>query len=197
MDFTESEEISSLRDTLRKFVAKECTSDVVRKWDQDDHIPRDMMDKLADLGLCGLCVPEEYGGLGRQVVAMTVTLEELARGSAGLAALYNMNASYGGLNISESGTEEQKKRLLPGLLEGKILFAYGLSEPDVGGDLGSVKTRAERKGDKVIINGAKRWTTGAAMADYIYALVRSGPAEARGPLPRVTRSPFGRTASIE
>jgi alkylation response protein AidB-like acyl-CoA dehydrogenase len=179
MDFTESEEISSLRDTLRKFVAKECTSEVVRKWDQDDHIPRDMMDKLADLGLCGLCVPEEYGGLGRQVVAMTVTLEELARGSAGLAALYNMNASYGGLNISESGTEEQKKRLLPGLLEGKILFAYGLSEPDVGGDLGSVKTRAERKADKVIINGAKRWTSGAGQSDYIYSLVRSGPPEAR------------------
>jgi alkylation response protein AidB-like acyl-CoA dehydrogenase len=84
------------------------------------------------------------------------------------------------LNISESGTEEQKRRLLPGCWwQGETLFAYGLSEPDVGGDLGNVKTRAERKGDRVIINGAKRWTSGAAMADYIYALVRSGPPEAR------------------
>jgi alkylation response protein AidB-like acyl-CoA dehydrogenase len=179
MDFTESEEISALRDTLRKFVAKECTPEVVRKWDQDDDIPRAMMDKLAALGICGLCIPEEYGGMGRQVVAMVVTLEELARGFAGLAALYNMNASYGGLNIAESGSEEQKKRLLPGLLEGKILFAYGLSEPDVGGDLANVKTRAERHGDRIIINGTKRRTSGANQADYIYALVRSGPPEAR------------------
>ena len=89
--------------------------------------------------------------MGRQVVVMTVVLEELSCGSVALSGLYNMNAGYGGMNISESGSEEQKRRLLPGLLEGKLLFAYGLSEPDVGADLGNVKTRAERKGDKVSI----------------------------------------------
>jgi alkylation response protein AidB-like acyl-CoA dehydrogenase len=179
MDFTESEEISALRDTLRRFVAKECTPEAVRKWDQEDHIPRIMIEKLAELGICGLSVPEEYGGLGRQVVALSVVIEELTRGSIALAGIYCMNATYGGLNISESGSEEQKKRFLPGLLEGKILFSYGLSEPDVGGDLANVKTRAEKKGDKVIINGAKRWTSGADLSDYIYTLVRSGPPESR------------------
>ena len=179
MDFHESEEIGAMRDTIRTFIRRECTPDKVNQWEKDDLIPREMSLKLGELGICGLCVPEEYGGLGRHVVAMTVVVEELARCSNALPAIYNMSAGYGGLNISESGTEEQKRRLLPGLIAGETLFAYGLSEPDVGGDLANVKTRAERKGDRVIINGSKRWTTGAAMADYIYALVRSGPAEAR------------------
>jgi alkylation response protein AidB-like acyl-CoA dehydrogenase len=179
MDFAESEEIRSLRETIRRFCARECPPELVAKWDREDHMPRSMMDKLATLGLSGLCVPEEYGGLGRQVVAMTVVMEELTRCSTALGALYNMNASYGALNVAESGSPEQKKRLLPGLLEGKLLFAYGLSEPDIGADLANVKTRAERTGDKVVVNGAKRWTSGADLADYIYALVRSGPVEER------------------
>jgi len=179
MDFAEPEEIQALRDTLRKFVARECTPEAVAKWDREDLIPREMANKLAELGLFGMCVPEEYGGLGRQVIGMTVVLDELSRGSVALSGMYNMGASYGGLNISEAGSEEQKQRLLPPLLEGKLLFAYGLSEPDTGADLTNVKTRAELKGDRVIVNGFKRWTSGADIADYIYALVRSGPAEAR------------------
>lgn len=179
MQFAESEEIASLRDALRRFVAKECTPEVVRKWDEDDFIPRAMLDKLAELDLFGLCIPEEYGGMGRQVIAMAVAFEELARGSCGLSALFQQNVSFGGLNIAEFGSAEQRERFLPPLLAGKMLFAYGLSEPDIGGDLANVKTRAERRGSKVIINGAKRWTSGADQADYICALVRSGPAEAK------------------
>jgi len=179
MNFNESEEIAALRETLRKFVSRECTPEAVGRWDREDHIPREMLLKLAELGLCGLCVPVEYGGLGRQVIALSVTVQELARGSTAIAGLYSMNASYGGLNISSCGTEEQKRRLLPGLLAGETIFAYGLSEPDVGADLAGVKTRAERRGDMVVVNGAKRWTSGATQADYIYTLVRSGPADAR------------------
>jgi alkylation response protein AidB-like acyl-CoA dehydrogenase len=179
MDFQESEEIGALRDTLRRFIAKECPPEVAAKWDREDCVPREMIAKLNELGICGLCVPEEYGGLGRNVISMAVVLEELARASCGLAGLYQMNASYGGLNISESGSDHQKRWLLPLLLEGKVLFAYGLSEPDIGADLGNVKTKAERVGDRVIINGTKRWTSGANIADYIYALVRSGPPEAK------------------
>ena len=179
MNFTESEEIVAMRDTIRKFVAREFTAADVKKWDREDWIPREISLKFGELGICGLCVPEEYGGLGRNVMAMSVVLEELSRFSNALPALYNMSAGYGGLNISESGTPEQKQRFLPGLLKGEILFAYGLSEPDIGADLANVKTRAERNGDRVIINGAKRWTSGAEMADYIYTLVRSGPPEAR------------------
>lgn len=179
MEFTESEEIEGLRDTLRRFIQREITTEMVATWDREDKIPREIMLKLADLGLCGLCVPVQYGGLGRQVVAMTVATEELSRCSVALGSLYNMNVNYGALNFAESGSEAQKDNYMPALLAGKMLIAYGLSEPDVGADLGSVKTRAERHGDKLLINGAKRWTTGAQVADYIYTLVRTGPAEAR------------------
>jgi len=96
-----------------------------------------------------------------------------------IGTLYLMNACYGSMNILASGSEAQKRRLLPRLAEGEILFAYGLSEPDVGSDLASVRTRAERRGDKVVINGMKRWCSGAEIADYIYALVRSGDPDAR------------------
>ncbi|MGE0387410.1 MAG: acyl-CoA dehydrogenase family protein [Gammaproteobacteria bacterium] len=179
MDFTESEEIAALRDTVRRFAIKEFPPAEVARWDREDDIPRSAIDKLAALGLCGINVPEEYGGMGRQVQTMAAVMVELARHSQALAAIYNMNVSYGSLNIASSGSEAQKKRLLPALLEGKLLFAYGLSEPDTGADLTSVRTRAERHGDRVVINGAKRWTSGANLADYIYALVRSGPPEDR------------------
>src|SRR5262245_40878526 len=101
-------------------------------------MPRELLLRLAELGLCGLTVPEAHGGMGRDVVGMVTIIVELARRSIALATLYIMNACYGSLNITEAGTEEQKQRLLPGLCAGKTLFAYGLSEPDVGADLPSV-----------------------------------------------------------
>lgn len=177
MDFTEPEELAQLRSTIRRFVAKECPPESVAKWDEDDYIPRQMMDKLAELDLFGLCVPEEYGGLGRRVVALSVVIDELTRCSSAIAGLFNMCALYGALNVAQSGSDEQKARLLPGLLAGELLFAYGLSEPEIGADLTRVQTRAERIGDRVVVNGAKRWISGADLADYMYTLVRSGPPE--------------------
>jgi alkylation response protein AidB-like acyl-CoA dehydrogenase len=179
VDFNDNEDTEALRDLLRRFLDKEVPPETAARWDREDHIPREMLGRLAELGVCGLTVPEAYGGMGRDVLAMVTTIVELARRSVALAGLYIMNACYGSLNIAEAGTEAQKQRLLPGLCGGEILFAYGLSEPDVGADLASVTTRAERRGDKVVINGYKRWCSGAGMADYIYMLVRSGEPEAR------------------
>jgi len=179
VDFSEDEDGEALRDLLRRFLDKEVPPELAARWDREDHIPREMLTRLGELGVCALTVPEEYGGVGRDVLGMVTTIRELARRSVALAGLYIMNACYGSLNIVESGTEEQKQRLLPGLCAGKVLFAYGLSEPDVGADLASVKTRAEQRGDTVIINGCKRWCSGAAIADYIYMLVRSGEPNAR------------------
>lgn len=179
MNFSEDENTAALRDLLQRFLDKEVPPEVAERWDREDHIPREMLNRLAELGVCGLTVPEAYGGLGRDVVGMVTVIQELARRSVVLASLYIQNACYGSLNIAEAGTEEQKQRLLPGLCAGEILFAYGLSEPDVGADLPSVKTRAERHGDRLIINGTKRWCSGAAIADYIYMLVRSGEPDAR------------------
>ena len=179
MDFGEGEDTEALRDLIRRFLAREVTPAMAERWDREDHIPRDLLKCLAGLGLCGLTVPEEYGGMGRQVIPMVVTIVELAKCSTALAGLYIMNACYGGLNVAMEGTDEQKQRFLPGLASGDTLFAYGLSEPDVGADLASVTTRAERRGDSVVINGQKRWCSGANFADFILMLVRSGEADAR------------------
>ncbi len=179
MDFLESEEITLLRETLRKYLAKECPPIKAEQWDREDRIPAEELKKLGELGVCGLCIPEEYGGTGFNVMAMAAVVEEIARHSIGLASYYFMCAGYGGLNISESGSEEQKQHFLPLLAAGEIAFSYGLSEPGVGADLGDVATRATREGDCIVINGAKRWTSAASMNQYIYALVRSGPEAAK------------------
>lgn len=179
MNFAEPDHITMLRDSIRRMLDRHATREQMAKWDAEDRVPRALMQHIVDLGVCGMTVPEEYGGLGRDILATIVTVEELSRRSMVIGTLYLMNACYGSMNIIASGSDDQKRRLLPRLANGELLFAYGLSEPDVGSDLASVKTRAERRGDKVIINGSKRWCSGAEISDYIYMLVRSGPAEAR------------------
>lgn len=174
MNFAESEENIALRESLRRYLQRECPTEKVYRWEREDFIPREELRNLGKIGLCGLCIPEEYGGLGYNVLGLSTAIEELARCSAGLASYYVMNAAYGGLNITHFGSNAQKERFLLELAAGNIAFSYGLSEPNIGADLGNVETRADRKGDRVMVNGAKRWTSGASMNDYIYTLVRSG-----------------------
>ena len=177
----EPEHITILRRQLKRFVDEEMPRELVRQWDRDMHMPRDVVAKLADLGVCGLTIDEEYGGLGRDIVAAIVVVEELSRRSMHLSGPFIHIAFYGGMNISESGTDEQKRAYLPKLAKGEILVAYGLSEPDVGGDLAAVTTTARRTqgGDAVVINGTKRWCSAAREADYIYCLVKSDPDAAK------------------
>ena len=179
MDFGEPEHIGMLRESIRRMLDRHATREQMAKWDEEDKVPRALMEHIRELGICGMTVPESYGGTGRDVLGTMVAVEELSRRSMVIATLYLMNSCYGSMNILASGSDEQKDRLLPQLADGQLLFAYGLSEPDVGSDLASVRTRAVREGDKVIINGTKRWCSGAEIADYIYALVRSGEPDAR------------------
>ena len=171
----EPDHIRQLRDTLRRFVADKAPREKRREWDRTHSWPRELFRELADLGLCGLTIDEEYGGSGLDVVAAVAAIEELTRAGAFLAGPFIHCAFYGGMNISENGSAGQKAELLPKLARGELLFAYGLSEPDVGGDLSSVTTRARREGDEVVVTGAKRWCTGADFADYIYCLVNTDP----------------------
>jgi acyl-CoA dehydrogenase len=175
VDFTESDHIRQLRDTLERFVEKEMPRSLAAEWDRKNHFPRDVFDKLANLGVLGLTVPEEYGGAGRDILATMVVIEELSRRSLAVSVPYIMGACYAGMNLVECATEEQKRQMLPKVVDGSLIFAYGWTEPDAGADLASVKTRAERVGDKVRINGTKRFCSGATISSYIYALVRSGP----------------------
>jgi alkylation response protein AidB-like acyl-CoA dehydrogenase len=172
----EPEHIGLLRETLRRFVAQEMPREKIRQWDREHRFPPELFRKLADLGVCGLTVDEAHGGQGEDLVAAVAVIEELCRGGAFAAGPFIHCAFYGGMNISENGSDAQKRELLPRLARGELLFAYGLSEPDVGGDLASVRTTARRSSDgrRLILNGFKRWCTGADFADYIYCLVRSG-----------------------
>jgi alkylation response protein AidB-like acyl-CoA dehydrogenase len=179
VDFTESDDIRQLRDTLRRFVDKEMPRDLVAKWDKENRFPREVFEKLAGLGVLGLTVPEEYGGLGRNIIGTMVVIEELARRSLAVALPYINAACYAGMNIVECGTQQQKEEILPRVVDGSMIFAYGWTEPDVGSDLASMRTRAERRGDTIVVNGAKRFCSGAGVSDYIYALVRTGPEEER------------------
>jgi alkylation response protein AidB-like acyl-CoA dehydrogenase len=179
MQVTESEELQMLRDTVRRFVEREMPRELARKWDREDIFPKEVFRKLSELGVNGLTVPERYGGSGPNIVATMMTIEELAKRSLAVAVPYIMCACYAGMNISESGTEDQKLELLPKVATGDVLFAYGLTEPDAGADLASVKTTARREGDRVVVNGTKRFCTGANIADYIYCLVRSDAADKR------------------
>ena len=177
----EPEHIGLLRETLRRFVAAEMPPEKRQLWDREHRFPRELFAKLAALGVCGLTIDESHGGAGVDLVAAVAVIEELCRGGAFAAGPFIHCAFYGGMNIGENGSEEQKRALLPRLARGELLFAYGLSEPDVGGDLASVRTTARLSADgrQLVLNGAKRWCTGAEFADFIYCLVRSGPEDAR------------------
>lgn len=169
----ESREREMLRQSLRRFLDRECPREKVRRWDEEDYYPREVVERLRELGVFGLTTPEEYGGAGRDVPAAIITIEELCRRCLTIGVAYIMATFYGAVNINESASEEQKRELLPKLAAGEMLFAYGLSEPNVGADLASVETYADLEGDHFIVNGAKRWCTGANVADYIFTLLRT------------------------
>lgn len=173
--------VAAIRDQLRRFVAVHAPREARMAWDRAATWPRDVYAKLNELGLAALTVPAEHGGAGQDLVAAIAVIDELARAGPFLAGPYIHTAFYGGMNLSENGSPEQKALYLPKLARGELFFAYGLSEPNVGGDLASVETRAHLADDgaTVVVNGAKRWCTGADWADVIYCLVRSGPADAR------------------
>lgn len=181
MNFDESEETKLLRDTVRRFLDRELPRERARALDQQAAYDPKVFERLCTLGVTGLTVPEEYGGSGVDILSAIVVIEELAKRGTSLAGPYIHCAFYGSMNMVENASEEQKREYLPRLSRGELLFAYGLSEPDVGGDLASaaVTGRMTDDGTTVVINGTKRWCTGARIADVIYTLVRSGPEEDR------------------
>lgn len=179
MNFVEDEHIGMLRQSLRRFIEKEMPRERARELDRTMEFPRETFRRLCAMGVTGLTTAEEYGGAGVDILAAIVTIEELAKRGTSLAGPYIHCAFYGAMNMMENGSEAQKREYLPKLAGGEILFAYGLSEPDVGGDLASAAVTAALSADgrSLSINGTKRWCTGARIADYIYTLVRTGPKE--------------------
>ncbi len=201
LNFDEPEHVRMLRDATRRFVEAEMPRARAREWDRGNIYPAEVMRKLAAMGMMGLTVEEKYGGAGVDIYATMAVIEEIAKRSVAVACPYIMAVCYAGMNLGESASEAQKQELLPKVAAGNLLFAYGLSEPNVGGDLATVETTARREGEEIVINGAKRWCTGADIADYIFCLLRSGPKEDKyknlsillvpPTLPGITITPLG------
>jgi alkylation response protein AidB-like acyl-CoA dehydrogenase len=175
----ERDDIRLLRDSVRRFVAQHMPGEAAQRWDKDNVFPREVFAALGKLGVMGLTVPAEYGGQGVDIPATMAVIEELAKRSSAVACPYIMSACYAGMNLVESGSEPQKRAFLPKVAKGEFLFAYGLSEPNVGGDLAMVETTARREGNRIIVNGTKRWCTGAHIADFVFCLARTGAKDER------------------
>lgn len=175
----EPEHVTEIRRQLQRWVAEKLPREKRIEWDQKATWDRTLFKELAEMGLIGLTIPAEFGGSGEDIYAAAAVIDELCQGGTSMAGPYIHAAFYGGLNISENGSQAQKEDLLPKIARGEMFLCYGLSEPNVGGDLPSVETRVDRDGGELVINGAKRWCTGADWSDYIYCLCRSGEREQR------------------
>ncbi len=175
MDWTFTDEQIMLREMVRKFVNNELKP-IADKIDQEKSIPREIIDKIAELGLLGVAFPPEYGGAGMGELGYCVMQEEIGRGCASTATMIGAHQSIGASGIYMFGTEEQKQKYLVPLAEGKKIGAYALTEPNAGSDAFNSETIAEDKGDHYLINGRKLFITNGSFADIItlFATVTDG-----------------------
>jgi len=173
MDFSLSEEQKMVRETMTRFIERECPKEVVRQLDEADEFPKEIFSKLADLGVLGLTVPEEYGGSGRDLLSAITVLEILSSRFPALGWAFVQAVFYGGEIITKLGSEEQKRRYLPEVVDGGRLFSYALTEPDAGSDAAAANTFAQPDGDEFLINGTKTFITGADVAGTLNMLVRT------------------------
>ncbi|HZL98062.1 MAG TPA: acyl-CoA dehydrogenase family protein [Terriglobales bacterium] len=164
MDFTLPEELVMFRDTLRKFVEKELEP-ISEKVEEEDRIPDETVNKMAELGLFGLAIPADYGGFGMSVLGQCVAMEELSRTNACFRTRIGTNNGIGSMGIVLVGTEAQRQKFLPKLATGEMIGAFALTEPNAGSDASAIRTTAVRKGDKYILNGMKHFITNGDIAD--------------------------------
>jgi alkylation response protein AidB-like acyl-CoA dehydrogenase len=152
------------------------------QWDREHHFPRELFGKLAELGLMGVCVPEEYGGAGADFLSYILVLEELSRADAGVGVTVAVHTSAATLPVLTYGTDEQKSRFVPPLARGEQLGAFALTEAEAGSDAGALRTTAEQSADGWKITGAKQWITNGRHAGTFILFARTDPetAGARG-----------------
>ena len=173
MKFELDEDQREFRALLRSFVDKEIIP-VAREWEQSGRYPTEIVAGMADMGLFGITVPEEHGGLDLDPVSFALVFEELARGWMGIAGILGSH-SLACRMIAMHGTEEQKQRYLPDLATGVRRTGIGLTEPDAGTDLQGIRTTAKRDGDDYVVNGSKMWITNARYANPLPVLVKTDP----------------------
>ena len=173
MDFAFTDEQNLIRETYRDFCQKELNPEYVRWMDENcDYPPDDLLEKFAALGTMGATIPEEYGGSGLSMVDNCIIYEEIGTASVAASMGVGISTTFGAKPILEMGTEEQKQKHLPRIVEGKEKWALALTEPAGGTDiLGAIRTMADKKGDRYVINGQKLWISGAHKADFLTTVV--------------------------
>ncbi len=170
------ETYDAMREEMRRFSDTEVVPHAHEWHLANDYVPMDVIEKMSELGVFGLTIPEEHDGLGLGKESMVVVSEELSRGYIGVGSLGTRSEIAAEL-ILGSGTDAQKEKWLPGLASGEIIPTAVFTEPNVGSDMASIKTRAERDGDVYRITGQKTWITHAARADMMTLMARTNPAE--------------------
>ncbi len=167
--------------TVGKFVDERLIP-VERKVAEEDAIPPELVDEMKELGLFGMSIPEEYGGLGFTMEEEVRVMFKMGRAAPAFRSVFATNVGIGSQGIIIDGTDEQKRKYLPGLASGEIIGSFALTEPDVGSDAASVQTTAHRAGDMFVLNGTKRFITNAPHADLFTVMARTNPEEpgARG-----------------
>jgi alkylation response protein AidB-like acyl-CoA dehydrogenase len=181
VDFELGSEQKEIQELARDFAAREIEPHAA-EWDREHRFPREIFAKLADLGLMGVCVPEEYGGAGADFLSYVLVLEELSRADAGVGVTVAVHTSAATLPVLAFGTDEQKSRFVPPLARGEHLGAFALTEPEAGSDAGALRTRAQPDGDGWRITGSKQWITNGRYAGtfLLFARTDEQTAGARG-----------------
>jgi isovaleryl-CoA dehydrogenase len=180
LDFGLGETVDALREQVAAFAADEIAPRAA-EIDRSNEFPMDLWRKFGDLGLLGVTAPEEYGGAAMGYLEHCVAMEELSRASASVALSYGAHSNLCVNQIARNGNEEQKRRYLPRLISGDHVGALAMSEPGAGSDVVGMRTRAERRGDRYVINGGKMWITNGPDADVLVVYAKTDPeAGARG-----------------
>ncbi|MFO1012481.1 MAG: isovaleryl-CoA dehydrogenase [Caulobacteraceae bacterium] len=180
MDFGLSEAADAIRDTTARFAAAEIAP-LAAQIDRDNAFPRQLWPKMGELGLHGITVEEEFGGLGQGYLEHVVAMEEVSRASAAVGLSYGAHSNLCVNQIRRWGSEEQKRRYLPGLISGEAVGALAMSEAGSGSDVISMRLHAEKRGDRYVLNGTKFWITNGPHADVLVVYAKTSPdAASRG-----------------
>jgi alkylation response protein AidB-like acyl-CoA dehydrogenase len=173
MDFELSGQQAAFRDLLREFATRSIAP-VAREWELAGRYPTEIVAEMQTMGLFGMLVPEEYGGIGIDAVSYAVVFEEISKAWMGIAGILGSH-SLATQMLAKDGTEEQRRKWLPDLATGKRRSGIALTEPGAGSDLQGISTVARRDGDHYIVNGSKTWITNARHADPLPVLVKTDP----------------------
>jgi len=175
MDFTFSPEHEALRRMIREFAENE-VAPLAAELDREHKVPFETMRKLGEIGLLGVCFPQEYGGMGAGETGYCILMEELARVCANTAVNVGAHIGIGAMAIYLDGNEEQKRKYLTPLARGEKIAAFGLTESNAGSDAAAIRTRAVREGDSWILDGGKVFITNGGYADIVTVLAVTDPA---------------------